>query len=340
MRRATGTSTLSSRPADVRRVRGRSTGSSGVRARGSDRRRRLSTYAALEPVESPSGRSDRRAQTRIGRSTEQSEPGPQRDLPGGRGHWLIAADRASSWSGTTLEQSLSCARAALGSSLAALLPALADHCHDVELSRMLTRAFSVRRRRGGDARDAHATITRSGTGSASFTAPACDGVCTGELTCPDGTLQFHSWLEPPERRAVWRVYWCPSEGEAPAVTGGLIATAFRRLPLPPVVLLDPTAGWTDAGELRDQLLHRGTHARPDRPAARAAGGPADLGALLHLALRRWRGDHDEQAGRAVPEAADHAQLREEGRLPARRWTRPGLRTTGSVAARGSRYRAA
>lgn len=63
--------------------------------------------------------------------------------------------------------------------------------------------------------------------------PACTGICTGELTCPDGTFAIHSWMELPNGGTTDDAYWCPSEGSTPAITDGLIATAFRRIPLPP-----------------------------------------------------------------------------------------------------------
>lgn len=63
--------------------------------------------------------------------------------------------------------------------------------------------------------------------------PACDGVCSGNLTCADGTFQIHSWVVLPDGTTTGHSYWCPSEGSTPAITDGLIATAFRRIPLPP-----------------------------------------------------------------------------------------------------------
>ncbi len=49
----------------------------------------------------------------------------------------------------------------------------------------------------------------------------------------------------PNGERVGDSYWCPSEGGAPAVTGGLIATAFRRIPLPPSSFsIQPPGGQT------------------------------------------------------------------------------------------------
>jgi hypothetical protein len=74
--------------------------------------------------------------------------------------------------------------------------------------------------------------------------PACDGVCSGIRTCPDGTIQVHSWIELPNGERAGESYWCPSEG-GPALTGGLIATAFRRIPLPPSSFsIQPPGGQT------------------------------------------------------------------------------------------------
>lgn len=74
--------------------------------------------------------------------------------------------------------------------------------------------------------------------------PACTNVCTGNLTCPDGSFKIYSWLEQ-DGRIIWESFWCPSEGEAPAVTDDLIATAFRRIPLPPSTFsIQPPGGRT------------------------------------------------------------------------------------------------
>jgi hypothetical protein len=74
--------------------------------------------------------------------------------------------------------------------------------------------------------------------------PACVGVCTGDLTCPDGTFMTHSWIELPGGEHVADSNWCPSHG-APAVTDDLIATAFRRIPLPPSTFsIQPPGGKT------------------------------------------------------------------------------------------------
>ena len=138
------------------------------------------------------------------------------------------------------------------------------------------------------------------------------------MTCPDGTFQIH--LDRTSRRsACCESFWCPSE----ALRRRHRRPRGDRLPAHPAATLDlrdPAAGWADVGELRDELLHQErADAQPDRPPARATGGPANRCALLHLALRRREDDHDEQARRAVPAAADHAQL------PADREIRPGAR---------------
>jgi len=75
--------------------------------------------------------------------------------------------------------------------------------------------------------------------------PACDGVCSGLRTCPDGTVQTHSWIELPNGDITAGSYWCPSEGGAPAVTEDTVATAFRRIPLPPSTFsIQPPGGKT------------------------------------------------------------------------------------------------
>lgn len=75
--------------------------------------------------------------------------------------------------------------------------------------------------------------------------PACTGLCTGGLTCPDGTIKIHSWIELPDGSRVGDSYWCPSEGDAPAVTDDVVATAFRRILLPPSTFsIQPPGGKT------------------------------------------------------------------------------------------------
>jgi hypothetical protein len=75
--------------------------------------------------------------------------------------------------------------------------------------------------------------------------PACENICTGEYTCPDGTFETHSWLEGADGELLWESYWCPSDGGVPGVTGGLVATAFRRIPLPPSTFsIQPPGGRT------------------------------------------------------------------------------------------------
>ncbi|KAA1425860.1 hypothetical protein [Nocardioides antri] len=75
--------------------------------------------------------------------------------------------------------------------------------------------------------------------------PACVGVCTGNLTCPDGTFKTHSWLELPDGSRVNESWWCPSEERAPAVTDDLVAVAFQRIPLPPSTFtIQPPGGRT------------------------------------------------------------------------------------------------
>ncbi len=74
--------------------------------------------------------------------------------------------------------------------------------------------------------------------------PACEAVCTGEYTCPDGSFKTHSWIEGPNGELLWQSYWCPAPG-APAITDDLIATAFRRVPLPPSTFtIQPPGGRT------------------------------------------------------------------------------------------------
>jgi hypothetical protein len=75
--------------------------------------------------------------------------------------------------------------------------------------------------------------------------PACVDICTGDLTCSDGTFKIHSWIELPDGSRTNNSFWCPSEGGAPAVTGGLVAIAFRRIPLPPSTFsIQPPGGKT------------------------------------------------------------------------------------------------
>ena len=75
--------------------------------------------------------------------------------------------------------------------------------------------------------------------------PACDGVCSGILTCADSSIKIHSWIELPNGDTTAESYWCPTEGGAPAVTDDLIATAFRRIPLPPSTFsIQPPGGRT------------------------------------------------------------------------------------------------
>lgn len=93
--------------------------------------------------------------------------------------------------------------------------------------------------------DAPSPVDSTGPVGEYHSQPACTGVCTGELTCPDGTFKIHSWIELPSGQRVGDSYWCPSEGEAPAVTDDLIATAFRRIPLPPSTFsIQPPGGRT------------------------------------------------------------------------------------------------
>ncbi|PWN01299.1 hypothetical protein DJ010_19250 [Nocardioides silvaticus] len=75
--------------------------------------------------------------------------------------------------------------------------------------------------------------------------PACVGVCTGELTCPDGTFKTHSWYVLPNGDVINNAYWCPSEAAPPQVTESLVATAFQRIPLPPSTFqIQPPGGRT------------------------------------------------------------------------------------------------
>jgi len=74
--------------------------------------------------------------------------------------------------------------------------------------------------------------------------PACKNICTGDLTCTDGAFATHSWIELPNGDHVGDSFWCPSAGP-PAVTDDLIATAFRRIPLPPsTISIQPAGGRT------------------------------------------------------------------------------------------------
>lgn len=74
--------------------------------------------------------------------------------------------------------------------------------------------------------------------------PACTNVCSGARTCPDGTVMMHSWVETPDGSRIGDSYWCPSDG-GPAVTDDLVATAFRRIPLPPSTFtIQPPGGRT------------------------------------------------------------------------------------------------
>lgn len=74
--------------------------------------------------------------------------------------------------------------------------------------------------------------------------PACERYCHEVLTCPDGTFMTHSWLELPGGATTNHEFWCPSEGP-PAVTGGIVATAFKRIPLPPSTFsIQPPGGET------------------------------------------------------------------------------------------------
>ena len=74
---------------------------------------------------------------------------------------------------------------------------------------------------------------------------ACQQICTGALTCPDGTFMIHSWIELPNGDTVNESVWCPSEGGPPVVTGGVVATAFKRIPLPPSTFsVQPPGGET------------------------------------------------------------------------------------------------
>jgi hypothetical protein len=74
---------------------------------------------------------------------------------------------------------------------------------------------------------------------------ACDVICTGALTCPDGSFMNHSWIELPNGDKVSDSLWCPSDGGAPAVTDDVIALAFQRIPLPPSTFsIQPPGGRT------------------------------------------------------------------------------------------------
>ncbi|UMG93577.1 DUF6318 family protein [Nocardioides sp. TF02-7] len=76
-------------------------------------------------------------------------------------------------------------------------------------------------------------------------APACEGICTGELTCPDGTFETRSWLEGPNGEVLSESYWCPTETTPVEVTTTMIANALRRVPLPPSELtIQPPGGQT------------------------------------------------------------------------------------------------
>lgn len=81
--------------------------------------------------------------------------------------------------------------------------------------------------------DPAATTQNSGSLGEYHQQPACESVCTGDLTCPDGTFKMHSWYVLPTGEIVNEAYWCPTEAAQPEVTDGLVATAFRRIPLPP-----------------------------------------------------------------------------------------------------------
>jgi hypothetical protein len=75
--------------------------------------------------------------------------------------------------------------------------------------------------------------------------PACVDICTGDLTCPDGTFKIHSWVELPDGTRTNNAYWCPTEGRTPEITDGAVAAAFRRIPLPPSTFtIQPPGGIT------------------------------------------------------------------------------------------------
>lgn len=76
--------------------------------------------------------------------------------------------------------------------------------------------------------------------------PACEGVCSGIRTCPDGTIQIHSWIALPDGSTTNESYWCPAEGAtAPVVTDSAVAMAFQRIPLPPSTFqIQPPGGRT------------------------------------------------------------------------------------------------
>ena len=100
---------------------------------------------------------------------------------------------------------------------------------------------------------------------------------------------------------------------------------------------DPAAERADAGELRDELLHRAGRVHPDRDPAGAAGGAADLAGIVRVAVRGRRVRPDDVAGGGVPGPRDHPQLPAEGPGQLRASTRRTPPSSGSAADRGATW---
>lgn len=88
--------------------------------------------------------------------------------------------------------------------------------------------------------------------------PFCpNDACTPEFMCPDGSVPLRQWFELPDGTILWEHIGCGSEG-APGITGGLVLTAFRRIPLPASpLIIQPPDGRTLVNFLTPQIrTHR------------------------------------------------------------------------------------
>ena len=146
----------------------------------------------------------------------------------------------------------------------------------------------------------------------------------------------HSWIELPNGDHVADANWCPSEG-APAVTDGLVATAFRRIPLPPSTFsVQPPGGQT----LVNFETNFFTEERTLDRTVRLLGQRVDLRIWAHSYTWHF-GDGETITTRSQGRRTRSCRSRTTTSRRAatgRRWTPPGSRTTGWVAVRGSRCR--
>ncbi|NYI99934.1 hypothetical protein HNR19_000633 [Nocardioides thalensis] len=76
--------------------------------------------------------------------------------------------------------------------------------------------------------------------------PMCNGgACAPEFVCPDGSYAYREWIEAPDGETLWDYLYCPGDVVFQGPTPGMIAQAFRRIPLPASpLIIEPPDGRT------------------------------------------------------------------------------------------------